>query len=129
VVVSSFDDAGWAVWFNFNLQACVIRRDNEAALTLYRFDEHGSHIVGPDLGLNLFQRSTGRLPPGHCVGVAERIRHWYPVDLRGERPESLFVGHVLRGQSHGEVGAPVVRVVKDDQRLANDTSPRMGEWL
>jgi arginine decarboxylase len=26
VVVPSFDDAGWAVWFNFNLQACVIRR-------------------------------------------------------------------------------------------------------
>jgi arginine decarboxylase len=26
VIVPSFDDAGWAVWFNYNLQACVIRR-------------------------------------------------------------------------------------------------------
>ena len=42
----------------------------------------------------------------------------HPVDLAGEGPEPVLVGHRLGRQRHGQVGAPVIRVVEDDDGLA-----------
>ena len=65
-------------------------------------------------------RSMARLRPARRhrrPAVAERVGHRHAVDLGRERPERVLVGHVLRGQRHREVGAAVVAVVEDDDRL------------
>ena len=49
---------------------------------------------------------------------AERVGHRHAVDLAGERAEAVLVRHVLRGQRHRQVGAPVVGVVEGDDRRA-----------
>ena len=46
-------------------------------------------------------------------GVGRR----HPVDLRGERAERVLVRHVLRGQRHGQVGAPVIGVLYGHDRV------------
>ena len=48
--------------------------------------------------------------------LAERVGHRRPVDLVGERPERVLVGHVLGGHRHRQVGAPVVGVVEHGDR-------------
>src|ERR1700726_4934023 len=59
--------------------------------------------------------SPGRNPPAR---PAQRVSHRHPVDLARERPELVLVRHVLGGQRHCQVGAPVVAVVERDDRLA-----------
>ena len=49
--------------------------------------------------------------------VAVRVRRRDAVDLGGERAEGVLVGHGLRGQGHRQVGAAVVAVLDDDDRL------------
>ena len=50
--------------------------------------------------------------------VAHRVGHRRPVDLARERPEAVLVGHVLGGHRHRQVGAAVVGVVEDRDRVA-----------
>jgi arginine decarboxylase len=71
VVVPSFDDAGWAVWFNFNLQACVIRRRfvHRSRHDLSRLGFVDEHDTGdlmerpPDERAQLLGRWLSRLRP------------------------------------------------------------------
>ena len=50
--------------------------------------------------------------------VAERVGHRGAVDLARERPEAVLVRHVLRRHRHRQVGAAVVGVLEDDDRVA-----------
>ena len=65
--------------------------------------------------------------PGRRLGagepVAERVGHRRPVDLAGERPEAVLVGHVLGGHRHRQVGPAVVGVVEDHHRVAAGGGP------
>ena len=54
-----------------------------------------------------------RYATGRPAGPAQRVGHRDPVDLAGERAEPVLVRHVLGGQRHGQVGAPVVGVIED----------------
>ena len=101
------------------------RRHDEPALALDRLDDDRGHVLLADLGVD---------QPGHdvqglgaaCLGAAgpaQRVGHRRPVDLPGERPEALLVRHVLGGQRHGQVGAPVIGVVERDDRLAPGRVP------
>ena len=91
-------------------------RHDEAALALDGLDDDGRDIGPADLLLHLGRRPRGHL--GARVGsVAEGVGHGHAVDLGGEGPEGLLVGHVLGGQCHREVGAAVVAMVEDDDRL------------
>ncbi|CAI7973659.1 hypothetical protein FRAHR75_100066 [Frankia sp. Hr75.2] len=86
--------------------------DDEAALALDRFDDERGDVLRADLrgdrlhhlGRGLFAACGGAARP--AVGVGHR----HPVDLRGERPEVVLVGHRLRGQCHRQVRPAVVGV-------------------
>ena len=56
--------------------------------------------------------------------LAERVGHRRAVDLTGERSEAVLVGHVLGRHRHRQVGAPVVGVVEDDDRVAAGVGAR-----
>ena len=68
------------------------------------------------LGLDGLDGARGRLGAGQSV--VERVAHGDPVDLGREGAEAVLVGHVLCREGHGQVGTPVVRVVKDDDGLS-----------
>ena len=55
---------------------------------------------------------------GAGQSVAEGVGHRRAVDLAGERPEAVLVGHVLGRHRHREVGPAVVGVVEDRHRVA-----------
>ena len=101
----------------------AVGRNDEAALTLNGFDDHRGKVVGADLLVHHRDRALGRqfAVGGHLLaelGVAERVRQRSAVDLRRERAEAVLVGHRLRGQRHGQVGAPVIGVIeRHDGRL------------
>ncbi len=90
-------------------------RNHEAALALYRLDDHRRHVAGADLGRDHLQGPGGGLLPQQAT-VPERIGHRRPVDLAGEGPEALLVRHVLRRHRHGQVGPAVVGVIENDHR-------------
>ncbi len=71
-------------------------------------------VVHADLGFDDLDRARGGVGPAQSV--AEGVTHRDAVDLGGEGAEAVLVGHVLRREGHGEVGAPVVGVFKDDDR-------------
>ena len=50
--------------------------------------------------------------------VPERVAHRHPVDLRRERTEAFFVGHVLGGQGHRQIGAAVITVLEHNDGRA-----------
>ena len=96
------------------------RRHDEAALALDRLDEDGGAVVLADLGVDgVDERLEGLV--GARLGAARPavgVGHRGAVDLAGERPEAVLVGHVLRGQRHREVRPAVVGVVEHDDRVA-----------
>ena len=67
------------------------------------FDEGVEGLVGARLG---------------AARPAVGVGHRGAVDLAGEGPEAVLVGHVLRGQRHREVRPPVVGVVEHDDGVA-----------
>ena len=97
----------------------AVRRHDEAALALHRLDHHGGDVLLADLRVDQAGHDVegflGAL--GRAAGPAERIGHRHPVDLAGERPEALLVGHVLGGHGHRQVGPAVVGVVEDHDRV------------
>ena len=90
---------------------------HEPAFPLDGLDEHAGHVVRTHEPVDLLERPPRRLLPGHPLGIAEGVRHRHAVDLGGEGTELVPVGHVLGGEGHGQVGAPVVRVVEHDHGL------------
>jgi hypothetical protein len=84
---------------------------DETALTLDRFDHDRGDVMRAHFLVDL----RGR-PQGNFLAIvwtiAERVTRRNPVDLGGERSEALLVRHVLRGQRHREVGAPVIAVLE-----------------
>ena len=94
----------------------ALGRDDESALALDWFDEQRGDVVHAHLGLNHRDGSASRF--GATESVAVRVAHRYAIDLGRERSKAILVGHVLRRESHREVGASVVGVVKDDDGLA-----------
>ena len=88
--------------------------DDEAALALDRLDHDAGDVVGADLLVDHGRsRGAAACSPVMPAGLAERVGHRRPVDLAGERPEAVLVGHVLGGHRHRQVGAAVVGVVED----------------
>jgi len=97
-----------------------VRRHHEPAFALDRLDDHRGHVVLADLGVDqrLDHVQGVRLTGFRAARPAQRIGHRHPVDLAREWPELVLVRHVLRGEGHGQVGAPVVAVVERDDGLA-----------
>ena len=98
----------------------ALRRHDEAALALDRLDDDRRRVVLADLGVDLVGDGAQGLL-GAVLGAARPavgVGHRHAVELVGERPEAVLVGHVLGGQAHREVGAAVVGVVEGDDRRA-----------
>ena len=94
-------------------------RHDEAALAEDRLDDEAGEVVRADLLLRARRwRGPRRPAPEISDRLAEGVGHRRPVDLAGERPEAVLVGHVLRGHRHRQVGAAVVGVVDDSDRVA-----------
>ena len=94
----------------------ALRRDDEAALTGDRLDDHRRDVLGADLLLDLGDGVT-------CSGctiaaVAIRVGQRHAVDLGCEWTEVVLVRHVLGGQCHRQVRASVIRVLEGDDGSA-----------
>ena len=97
------------------------RGHDEPALALDRLDHDAGQVARADLLLDDVDGPGRGLLAGEPV--AERVGHRCAVDLARERPEPLLVRHVLRGHRHREVGAPVVGVVEDRDRVPTGGDP------
>src|SRR5580692_11266145 len=68
--------------------------------------------------------TTSSASAWQAAGPPERVGHGHPVDVGGERPEPVLVGHVLGRHRHRQVGAAVVGVVEHHDRRAPGRVPR-----
>ena len=100
------DSVGCAVFGNRGQK--TRRWVDESAFAGDRFDDHCRDVAGPELPIHPGDGVTGRISPG--AAVSEWVGPGDAVDLRRKRPEVLLVGHVLRRQRQGQVGASVVTV-------------------
>jgi hypothetical protein len=101
------------------------RRDDEAALALDRFDDDRGRVLLANLGMNL----VGDIAESLCLAVlfaarpAVGVGHRHAVELGGEGPELVLVGHVLGRHRQRQVGASVVGVIEGDDRILAGVVP------
>ena len=95
--------------------------DDEAALALDRLHDHGGDVLFADVLVHRVER-VGQCFAGHGLRIgtlglpAVRIGERQAVDLGGERPHALLVGHHLGGERHRQQRASVERVVEGHDR-------------
>ena len=87
-------------------------RHNEATLTLDWLDDNRREVSRADALLHVVDGALGSVFAADAT-IAKRVRHRHVVHARSERPKAAVVRHCLEVHGHGQVGAPVVSVIKN----------------
>src|SRR5918997_1043893 len=108
----------------FERRQVVVGRHYEPALPQDRFHDQGRHVLrGYVAGEELLQQPGARLSKGFpffgLYGRPVGVSVGDPVDLSGQRQETLLVRGGLAGQREGQPGAPVESPLEGDDRLAS----------